>query len=166
MTSFTEQTAKIMEAMEQGSGARAGSLDEHPANRLAALLGDAEIVFLDADSPSGATSDGTFVGRVVAMTADHAAVMDADSADESKVPARRVSARLWARRTLDRIDMQGEDMAWGGADERGPIPTGCHVELHYSTGDQMVIPQNVALPTTRRAVAALLPSLQDDVALP
>jgi hypothetical protein len=166
MTSFSEQTAKIMESMELGSGARAGSLDGHPANRLAALLGDAEIVFLDADSPSGAPSDGTFVGRVIAMTTDHVAVMDADPADGSKDPARRGSARLWARRALDHIDMLGEDMAWAAADERVPIPAGCHIALHYASGDQLVIPQNVALPTARRDVAALLPSLHDDLAQP
>jgi hypothetical protein len=127
------------------------------AYKVAALVEGDEIVYLEALRDETPRPD-PWTGRVVVLT--NRRVVTAKITGPSVPSGSQVTC--WARRSLTRLRLDGFDEYWDGRRETGLAPES-RLWLEYRAGNELLMPLEPSHRQRNEQLAALLPSLLDDL---
>lgn len=134
---LAETAGQIIDHLERTTGSFMGQVDDPGVVRLAMLIGDAQVLFLDAaGAPAGG---GRFAGTIVVMT-DTLVMRWVRPVDPGGEALADSVVEAWARSTVNQIAVLGPDDAFHRATESRPLPTGCQIELSYEGGHRLSLP--------------------------
>jgi hypothetical protein len=170
----TERARRDQALLTALDGAGADSIPLHVLRRMSALIGSGDVITY-AGSRLTKLDDGSgkVAGEVAIFTPTlvvHATFQPSRTHDEPEPGGASAVCRVWARRTLQAVSIEGTDSSnadrqWHQTWTSGAVPPNCRVNLLYADGTTLSVPMTAGeRPAVR--LDAFLTDLLHDVARP